>query len=123
LLPTLYKIVSKILLSRLIPYADEIIVYHQCGYRRNRSTTDQTFYIHHILEKMWVYDGKVHHLFIDFKKAYDSVTREILYNNIIEFGIPRKLVGLIKMCLNETYSRLRIGKYLSDKFSVQNDLK
>jgi hypothetical protein len=72
---------------------------------------------------MWEYNGKVHHLFIDFKKAYDSIRREILYNNIIEFGILRKLVGLIKMCLNETYSRLRIGKYLSDKFSVQNDLK
>jgi hypothetical protein len=123
LLPSSYKILSNILLSRLIPYADEIIVYHQCGYRRNRSTTDQTFYIHRILEKMWVYNGKVHHLFIDFKKSYDSVRREILYNNTIEFGIPNKVVGLIKICLNETYSRFRIDKNLSDKFTVQNGLK
>jgi hypothetical protein len=34
-------------------------------------------------------------------KAYDSVRREVLYNILIEFGIPRKLVGLITMCLNE----------------------
>jgi len=65
----------------------------------------------------------VHQLFIYFKKAYDSVRREVLYNILIEFGIPRKLVGLIKMCLNETYSRVRIGKNLSDKFTVQNGLK
>jgi hypothetical protein len=32
-------------------------------------------------------------------------------------------VGLIKMCLNETYSRVRIGKCLSDKFTIQNGLK
>jgi len=32
------------------------------------------------------------HLFIDFKKAYDSVRREVLYNILIEFGIPNKLV-------------------------------
>jgi hypothetical protein len=38
-------------------------------------------------------------------------------------GIPRKLVGLIKMCLNETYSRVRIGKNLSDKYSTENGLK
>jgi hypothetical protein len=62
------------------------------------------------------YDGTVHQLFIGFKKAYDSVRREVLYNILIEFGIPRKLVGLIQMCLNETYGTVRIGKNLSDKF-------
>jgi hypothetical protein len=65
----------------------------------------------------------VHQLFIDFKKAYDSVKREILYNILVEFGIPKKLVRLIKMCLNETYSKVRVGKLLSDKFPIQNGLK
>jgi hypothetical protein len=69
------------------------------------------------------YNGTVHQLFIDFKKAYDSVRREVLYNFLNEFGVPRKLVGLIKMCLNETCSRICIGKTLSDKFTIQNGLK
>jgi hypothetical protein len=33
-----------------------------------------------------------------------------------------KLVSLIKMCLNETYSKVHIGKHLSDSFPIQNDL-
>jgi hypothetical protein len=74
--------------------------------------TDQ-IYIHQILEKKWAYNGTIHQLFIDFKKAYDSGRREILYNILIEFGILRKLVGLIKMCLNETYSRVHIGRNLT----------
>ena len=37
--------------------------------------------------------------FRDFKKAYDSIRREVLHNILIEFGIPMKLLGLIKMCL------------------------
>jgi len=49
--PTTYKILSNILLSRLIPYANEIIGDHQCGFRRNRSTTDHIFCIRQILEK------------------------------------------------------------------------
>jgi hypothetical protein len=73
--------------------------------------------------KKWEYNETVLHLFIDFKKACDSVRREVLYNILIEFGIPIKLVRLIKMCLNETYSKVRIGKNLSDSFPVQNGLK
>jgi hypothetical protein len=53
--------------------------------------------------KKWEYSESVHQLFIDFKKAYDSVRREVLYKILIEFGIPMKLVRLIKMCFNETY--------------------
>jgi len=65
----------------------------------------------------------VHQLFIDFKKAYDSVRRKVLYNILIECGIPKKLVKLIKMCLTETYSRVRVGKNLSDMFPIRNSLK
>jgi hypothetical protein len=84
---------------------------------------DQILYIQQILEKKWEYNGMVHQLFIDFKKAYDSIKREVLYNILIEFGIPKKLVRLIKMCLNETYSKVRVGKLLSDKFHTHNGLK
>ena len=69
------------------------------------------------------YNEAVHQLFIDFKKAYDSVRREVLYNILIEFLIPMKLVRLIKMCLTETYSRVRVGKNLSDMFRFRNGLK
>jgi sorting nexin-29 len=67
---------------------------------------------------LWFYQ-----LFIDFKKAYDSVRREVLYNIHVEFGVPMKLVRLIKICLNETYSKVRICKHLSDSFPIQNGLK
>jgi hypothetical protein len=51
LLSTSYKILSTILVSRLSPYIDEIIDDHQCGFRCNKSTTDQIFCIRQILEK------------------------------------------------------------------------
>ena len=79
--------------------------------------------IRQILEKKWEYSEEVHQLFIDFKKAYDSVRREVLYKILIEFGIPKKLVRLIKMSLTETYSRVRVGKNVSDRFPIRNGLK
>jgi len=75
------------------------------------------------LRKKWEHNEAVHQLFTDFKKAYDSVRREALYNILIESDIPKKLVRLIKMCLTETYSRVRVGKNLSEMFSIRNGLK
>jgi len=60
LLPTTYKILSNILLSRLIPYAKEIIGDHQCGFRRNRLTIDHIFLIRQMREKKWECNEEVH---------------------------------------------------------------
>jgi len=59
---------------------------------------------------------------MDFNKDYDSVRREVLCDILTEFGIPVKIVRLIKMCLNETYSRVQVGKYLSGTFPIINAL-
>jgi hypothetical protein len=60
---------------------------------------------------------------MDFKEAYDSVSREVLYNILIESGILMKLVRIIKMCLNETRSRVLVGENLPDMFPIKNGLK
>jgi hypothetical protein len=73
------------------------------------------------MEKKLLYET-VHQLFIDFKKAYDSLRMEVLYKILIEFRVPVKLVRLIK-CLNETYSKVRVGKHLSDSFPILNGSK
>jgi hypothetical protein len=70
LLSTSYKTLSNILLSRLSPYVDEIIGDHQCGFQRNRSTTDQIFCIRQILEKKREYSETIRQLF--------AVRREVL---------------------------------------------
>ena len=46
-----------------------------------------------------------------------------MFNILIETCIPMTMVRLIKMCLNETHSRVRVGKHLSDMFPIKNGLK
>jgi hypothetical protein len=57
------------------------------------------------------------------QESLDSVRWEVLYNILIEFSIPLKLVRLIKMCLNKTCSKVCAGKHLSDAFPIKNGLK
>jgi hypothetical protein len=64
------------------------------------------------------YNEMVHQLFIAFQKAYYSARREALYNILIESEISMKLVRLIKRCLNETHSKVHMGKHFSVKNGV-----
>jgi hypothetical protein len=50
-------------------------------------TKDQILIIYSAVTK-WEYNEAVHQLYIDFKKAYDSLRRDVLYDIFIEFGIP-----------------------------------
>jgi hypothetical protein len=59
------------------------------------------------------YNETVHQLFLDFKKAYDSVRREVLYSILIEFGVPMEVVRLTKMCIKEIRS----------SFPIENGMK
>jgi hypothetical protein len=78
LLSTTYKISSNILLSRRTPCAEESIGGRQYGFLRSRSITDHIFCVRQTLEEKWEYNEAVHQLFIDFKKVYDSIRREVL---------------------------------------------
>jgi hypothetical protein len=55
--------------------------------------------------------------------CYDSVTRELLYNILVQFGVPTELFRLTKIYLNESYRKASICRHLSDNFHIQNVLK
>jgi hypothetical protein len=70
-----------------------------------------------LLKKRWEYNDTAHQPFKDFMKTFDR--KEVLYNVLIEFGIPLERVTIIEICLSETCDKARIGKHLSDIFPIQ----
>jgi hypothetical protein len=71
---------SNILLSKLNPHKDKIFTDDECGFQHNRSTTDQICFCIHQIPVKEGYNETVHQLFIDFKKAYDSMRWEVLHD-------------------------------------------
>jgi hypothetical protein len=83
--------------------------------------TDQLLIRFFAVIRFWEKNGSTIRQYINFKKAYKSARREVLYNILIEFRVPMILVWLIKLCLNETCSKVCTSKQFSDSFLIQND--
>ncbi|VVC27148.1 Endonuclease/exonuclease/phosphatase,Reverse transcriptase domain [Cinara cedri] len=123
LLNTGYKVLSLIILKRLQIYTDEIVGNYQSGFRKNKSTTDHIFVIRQIMEKSYEFAKDLHMVFVDYKQAYDSIIREKLWKVLKDFGLPTKLINMIKLCNPNTSSRVKVNNEISSSFIINSGLK
>ena len=123
LLNTAYKVLSNIIQHRLNKFAENVLEEYQCGFREGRSTTEQIFVMRQLMEKCSEYNVALHILFVDFRQAFDSVDRINLYNSMEEFGIPKKLVRLVNMTLEDTKGKVLVGGGISKSFGVQKGVR
>ncbi len=73
LLNVVGKLVARIVQSRLQVVAEKVLPESQCGFRRGRGCTDMIFVIRQLVEKAVEHQAVQHFVFVDLKKAYDSV--------------------------------------------------
>lgn len=85
------------------------------------STIEQIAVIGQIIEKKYEFRQNLWQIFIDFKKAYNNIHRENLYNVVMtEFGIPKKLWNLTKMYMEGTQYQIKTS---SETSTVETELK
>lgn len=123
LLDTAYKVLSIAILRRLEAFAFDIVGKYQCGFTKGRSTSDHIFTLRQTMEKYYEFDKDLHMIFIDFKQAYDSIDREQLWIVLQNFGLPKKLVNLVKSCNSNTTCKVRFLGRESGDFEVKSGLR
>ncbi|GFU41117.1 putative endonuclease-reverse transcriptase [Trichonephila clavipes] len=96
---------------------------YQNGFRKGRSTTEQIFSIRQVLQKTREFGIDTHHLFIDFKTAYDSINRKALIAAMKEFQFPDKLLRLISLTFSETKIVVKMQNDLSDPLKIKNGVR
>ncbi|GFO49391.1 endonuclease-reverse transcriptase [Plakobranchus ocellatus] len=67
------KVLLKVILNGLNPWAERIIAEEQAGFRPRCSTTEQICKLRILMEKYLQHQQELQHIFIDLKKAYDRV--------------------------------------------------
>lgn len=117
------KVFARIILNRMKTTTDEKLRDEQAGFRRNRSCIDQIATLRIIVEQSLEWNSSLIINFIDFKKAFDSIDREILWKIMRHYGIPDKLVTMIKKMYEDTHCRVIHEGRLSDSFEVKTGVR
>ena len=119
LLSTLGKLFSRVLNNRLIAWAEQYEVYieAQAGFRKGMSTTDNIFVLHGIISNTLNQGGTLYCAFVDFKKAFDFVVRDILWYKLIKLGVRGKILEVIRSMYKCIKSRVKYMNTLSSEFS------
>lgn len=118
LLPIAAKIYNKLILNRLIPYIDPILRNNQNGFRKGRSTLSQILTIRRIIEEITRGNLEAVLLFVDFRKAFDSVHREKMFEILELYGIPHCLIDAIKVLYTDTTATIITSDGETDPFNV-----
>ena len=114
------KIVACMILSRLNDKITPHVPETQCGFRNNQSTMDMVFSLRQIQEKCTKPNLETYAVFIDFTKAFDTVSRERLWLVLRRFECTEKIINLLKAIHNGIQSKVVSGGEASDQFTVTN---
>ena len=118
LLSTPGKVLSKILLERLKSAIDQKLRKNQAGFRPGRSCSDQIITLRIIIEQCLEMRKPCIVNFVDYQKAFDSLDRNTLWKILAFYGVPKKIIDIIKnMYDNQNVKVLFKGK-LSNSFIV-----
>jgi len=105
-MPIAAKVYNKLILRRIAPVLDPFLRKNQNGFRRGRGTLSQILAIRRILEEMRKLNKDAFICFVDFKKAFDSISREKMFEILKLYGIPDKIISAIKALYVSTKAKV-----------------
>ena len=100
------KLTNKMLLNRMLPFIEKHLRPNQNGFRAGRSTTSHILALRRIIEGVKKHNLKATLIFVDFRKAFDSIHRERMFELLLAYGIPRKIVQAIELMHEGTKAKV-----------------
>lgn len=122
-LSTISRVYGKLVKKRIEDEYCDIEAEEQAGFRAGRSTVDHLFTITQIIEKKTARSQEIHLLYVDLKKAYDSVPQLKLWEALEKTNINITLIKAVQELYKDNTSKIKKGQTLSKGFNINKGLK
>ena len=117
------KIFAKILLQRLLVIVDDVLPETQCGFRSSHSMVDMIFTLQQLQEKAAKQNKPLYISFVDFSKAFDSISCSCLWRLLSKFGCPDKFILKLRAYHEGIQAQVMIDGEMTDAFPVTHGVK
>ena len=117
LIPT--KIFNKMLHNRIKPNFEKIFRMNQNDFIEGRSRIGQILALRRIIEEVQINHMPAVLDFVDFRKAFDSVSRERLFDKLAAYGVPQEIIKAIRAAYTNTTAQVIIEHGNTDFFSIE----
>ncbi len=118
------KAFARILQERLQKLAEKVLPESQCGFRKGRGCVDMIVAARQLLEKCWEHDDVLFVLFLDLKKAFNSVPRDALWGVLRKCGVPPTMPSIIRPFHDGMLAQVRVGGDLTtNSIEVKNGVR
>ena len=117
------KILLRILLNRMQNDANREINEVQMGFRKGVGTRDQIFNIRMLAEKSREFNQPIFVAFIDYSKAFDSVSHNKLWKVMEELSIRPSIIKLIRSLYKDQEAAIKVENELSEWFKIEKGVR
>ena len=124
LLDVVGKVFAHILQEWLQKLAEKVLPESQCRFRKGRACVDMIFAARQLPEKCREHDDALFVLFIDLKKAYDSMPRDALWGVLRKCGVLPTMLSVIRSFHDGMLAQVRVGGDLTtNSIEVKNRVR
>ena len=106
------------ILNQIRPSIDKVLRPNQNGFRENRSTSSHLLALRRLIEEIRNHNQDAVLVFIDFKKAFDSIIRDKMFKILEAYGIPSETVNAIRESYKDTSCIVSTADGDSDPFNI-----
>ncbi|KAJ8346794.1 hypothetical protein SKAU_G00281950 [Synaphobranchus kaupii] len=115
---TAAKIYNRLLLNRIRPELEKVLRPNQNGFRPLRSTSSQILALRRIIEEIRNHQKEAAIIFIDFRKAFDSINRPTMFKIFNAYRIPEEIIKAFKIMYEDTSAVVLTPESETDLFSI-----
>ncbi|CAI5956546.1 unnamed protein product [Closterium sp. NIES-65] len=118
-----YKVLARVVANRMKPFLHRVISAEQYGFIPGRRISDAIGVVADVIEAAKRGNEDWYMLLVDFRKAFDSVSRDFLFSVLREMGFPDRFVGWVEGLHKDTKTRLLINGWLGEAVTVKSGVR